>query len=464
MVAGQTDGYGRPMASVPDLSTSAAPDASHIWLPVTNMSVFADDPLVIRSGAGMTLTTVDGRELLDGISAAMVTSLGYSNEHVQQAVTRQLQALPFHPVLHGTSEPAIALADRLSELLPGDLDRAFLLSGGSEATETAMKMARQYQLLSGNPLKTKVIARYRSYHGATRAALAASGLREKGMFEPLPSGFLHARAPDCYRCGAEHTGSACCAGDCVEEIARTIDQEGRDSVAAVIVDPIMAAAGILVPPVSYYQRLREICGDDIVLIFDEVLTGFGRTGHWFAADYYGVVPDIVALGKGMSGGYMPLAAAVARKHIGDAFLDGAVFQHIHTFGGHPAAAACGLAVIEEFERLNLVEHVHEMGARLEEKLWSMAARQPAIGDVRGVGFLWGVELLADTERRERMKIAPGPRVVEHALREEGLLVRASRDVVQLAPALIAGEAELDEIVARLERSIAAVVAEGAARP
>jgi hypothetical protein len=421
------------------------------------MKAFSEQPLVIRSADGLTLKSDDGREFLDGVSAAMVTSLGYSNAHVREAVSAQLAVLPFGPVLHGTTVPALALADRLANLLPGELDRVFLLSGGSEATETALKLARQYHVLMGSPLKTKVIARYRSYHGATRAAMAASGLRDKGMFEPLPAGFLHVSPPDCYRCGTDHSGSDCCAETSLRQLAAVIEQEGRETVSAVIVDPIMAAAGVLVPPPLYYKRLRELCGDDVLLIFDEVLTGFGRTGYWFAADYYEVVPDIICLGKGISGGFMPLAATVATRRVAEPFLDGAVFQHIHTFGGHPAAAAAGLAVLDEFERLDLIAHVHALGAALGEKLTAMAERHACIGDVRGLGFLWGIELVADRERRIRLDVPPGPRIVAHALNNEQLLVRASRDVVQLAPALIAREDQLDDIVERLERSITAVV-------
>ncbi len=430
---------------------------SHIWLPVTDMKAFAEQPLVIKSADGLTLKSDDGREFLDGVSAAMVTSLGYSNARVREAVSEQLAVLPFGPVLHGTTVPAVALADRLADLLPGELDRVFLLSGGSEATETALKLARQYHVLNGRPLKTKVIARYRAYHGATRAAMAASGLRDKGMFEPLPAGFLHVSPPDCYRCGADHSGPDCCAEASLRQLAAMIDQEGRETVSAVIVDPIMAAAGVLVPPRSYYKGLRELCGDDVLLIFDEVLTGFGRTGYWFAADYYDVVPDIICLGKGISGGFMPLAATVATRRVAAPFLEGAVFQHIHTFGGHPAAAAAGLAALDEFERLDVIARVHELGTALGDKLNAMAERHACIGDVRGLGFLWGIELVGDREQRTRLDVPPGPGIVAHALNHEHLLVRASRDVVQLAPALIAEAEQLDDIVERLERSITAVV-------
>jgi adenosylmethionine-8-amino-7-oxononanoate aminotransferase len=425
-----------------------------IWLPVTQMAEFRRNPLIVQGGEGIYLRSSDGRMLLDGVSAAMVTSLGYSNERVRGAMVEQLGRLPFGPVLHGTSEPALELAARLTSILPGDLGRAFLVSGGSEATETALKMARQYHGLGGQPGKTKVIGRHGAYHGATKGALSVSGLRDRSLFTPLVPDVVRVTAPDSYR-------SSSAAEESVRAIERTIALEGRDTVAAVIVDPVMAAAGIVVPPRDHYRALREVCGEDILLIFDEVLTGFGRTGHWFAADHYGVVPDIVCLGKGMSAGYAPLSAAVARPEIAERFDDsGATFQHIHTFGGHPVAAAAGLAVIDELQERGLVEHAQSMGARLMDGLSALADRCPAIGDVRGLGLLAGIELVSDRELRTRFATPMAPRVVEHALEHEDLLIRCSRDVVQLAPPLISTPAEIDEILSRLERALQATLGAG----
>jgi adenosylmethionine-8-amino-7-oxononanoate aminotransferase len=441
---------------------TAEPDLSHVWLHAMQMADFEREPLIVTGGEGIRLTTREGRVLTDAVSAAMVTSLGYSNAHVVEAMRDQLDRLAFSPILHGTNEPAVALSSRLCELLPGDLDRVFLVSGGSEATETAMKMARQYHQLTGNPRKVKIVSRYLAYHGATSGALAASGLKDKAGADPMGGRVVRVLPPDSYRCPFGQMGPDECAQASLEAIARTIEYEGRDTVAAVIVDPVMAGAGILVPPRNYYARLREICGDDVLLIFDEVLTGFGRTGEWFAADWYGVVPDIICLGKGISAGYSPLAATVARRHVADAFMRrGGHFQHIHTFGGNPLSARVGLAVIDEFERLELVAHARERGVQLLDGLAAMAERVPYIGDVRGLGMLAGVELVADRDSKRPFKRPPAPLAMRAALRDEDLLVRCSRDVVQLAPPLITTEAELEDILVRTERAIVAACREAA---
>lgn len=428
-----------------------------IWLPATNMRRFREQPLIADRGEGIYLHTEDGRTLLDAISAAMVTGLGYSSAPVQAAITAQVNRLPFWPVLHGTTDVALNLVAKLNDVLPGDLGHVFLLSGGSEATETALKLARQYQQLIGQPRRTKVIARYGAYHGATRGALSASGLRDRAMFTPLVPEMIHVFPPNAYRCPMGCANGSCDLS-CLDLVDSVISAEGRDTIAAVIVDPVMAAAGMIVPPREYYRTLQELCGDDILLVFDEVLTGFGRTGHWFAADYYGVVPDIICLGKGISAGYAPLAATVARPHIAAAFdRSDSVFQHIHTFGGSPPAAAAGLTAITQIEDLGLVEQARVRGLRLAEGLRNLQERIPQIGDVRGLGLLAGIELVRDREQKIPFGEPLAPKIVDYALNHEDMLLRCSRDVVQLAPPLIATESEIDEMLARLERSIRGVI-------
>ncbi len=263
----------------------------HIWLDFQQMAEFEKHPVIVVEGDGIRVRTADGRELIDGIAGAVVNGLGYRNERVQRAMKEQIDRLLWWPVLHSTTEPALRLAAKLAQLLPGDLDRAFLLSGGSEATECAMKMARQYHLQTGHPEKYKVIGRHWGYHGSTKGALSASGVADKKKFLPFLEGYIHALLPYCYRCPFGETDPDTCARQCVEQIEWMIRMEGRETVSAVIVDPVMGAAGVLVPPRDYYQRLREICDrNDVLLIFDEVMTGFGRLGEWFACQYYDVVP------------------------------------------------------------------------------------------------------------------------------------------------------------------------------
>lgn len=437
----------------------------HIWLDFQQMAEFEKNPLIVKSGEGIRVRTVDGRELIDAISGAVVTGLGYRNAHVEQVMKEQVDKLLFWPILHGTTEPALRLAARLAELLPGDLNRAFLLSGGSEATECALKMSRQYHIQTGNPRKYKVISRYWAYHGSTKGALSASGVADKRKFDPFLEGYVHALPPYCYKCPFGQPGPDRCHLECADQIERMIQMEGRDTVAAVIVDPVMAAAGVLVPPKGYYRRLREICDENqVLLIFDEVLTGFGRLGEWFASDYYEVLPDIICLGKGISSGFMPLAATVARDHVAAAFMgrrdDDVHFLHGNTFGGHPLACATGLAVIDELERLDLISNSRRMGERFRAVLGGLADEFECIGDVRGAGMLWGVELVQDrlTKRHFPKDQALAPRVLTHALRDEGLILRGSQHVIQLAPPLIATEADIDQIAESLRRSMRSALA------
>jgi adenosylmethionine-8-amino-7-oxononanoate aminotransferase len=438
-------------------------DVRYVWLDFTQMEGFRQDPLIILEGEGIRCRSIDGKEYIDAIAGASVTSIGYGNHRVREAIKRQADELLFWPILHSTTVPAVQLARLLADLLPADLNNAFLLSGGSEATECAMKMARQYHVNTGNPLRNKIVARYWSYHGSTKGALSASGVADKQVFEPFLAGFIHVLPPYCYRCPFGQIPQTCDI-ECACAIDWTLRLEGRRTVAAVIVDPVMAAAGVIVPPKAYYQIIREACDrSGTLLIFDEVLTGFGRTGHLFAANMYDVLPDIVCLGKGISGGYAPLAATVARDNVAQGFLGpkeaGLTFLHGNTFGGHPLACATGLAAIGELLERDLVGNARRMGAYMRDRLLEMQAQHPIIGDVRGAGLIVGLELVRNRETRSLFgkAQAPGPMVCQSAF-ERGLIIRGSLHVVQLTPPLIITKAEVDEILEILEDCISSVEA------
>lgn len=437
----------------------------HVWLDFQQMAEFEQDPLVIIGGKGMRVWSDDGTVLIDAIGGAIVQSLGYGDEAVRAAMHASIDRQDFWPVLHATTPAALRLARRLAELLPGDLDTAFFLTGGSEATETAMKMCRQYFRNNGAATRFKVVSRYWSYHGATMGALAASGVADRRKFEPLPGGYPHVMPPYCYRCPWGKRPESCDV-ECATAVEETIRYEGRETVAAVIADPVMAGAGVLVPPKAYYRRLREICDDSgAQLIFDEVLTGFGRLGALFAAEHYETVPDLVCLGKGITSGYAPLAAVVVRDHISDAFRGdhSRTFLHGHTYGGHPLGCDTALAVIEQVLERNLVAQARENGAWFGSRLGGLAERHPEIGDVRGLGMLWGIEFVADRTTRE-----PFPTEASFALevrrqaRERGLLSRGSPHVLILAPTLGATRQELEEILDIVDQSIGAARAARAA--
>lgn len=432
----------------------------NIWLDFQQMAAFEKNPFIVTGGRGVFAETSDGRRLFDGISGAAVCSLGYHDRAVAEAMKKQLDSYLFSPPLHGTNEPALRLAAKLAEVLPEGLNRAFLLSGGSEATEAAMKMARQYHRQSGDPRKYKVISRNWSYHGSTMGALSASGVPDKRMFGPYLSGYLHGPAPYPYR---DRVG-----GETVEdyelrmvnEIESLIRYEGPETVSAVIVDPVLAAAGILVPTAAYYHRLREICDEyDVLLIFDEVLTGFGRLGEWFAADYYGVVPDIICLAKGMSSGYIPLAATVASDRVAEAFLgapeDGVQFVHGNTYGGNPLAAAAGCAIIGQIQERNLIGNASDVGGYLGERLAEEGEQSEFVGDVRGAGLLWGLEFVKDKTTKEQFERedALAPLVTKLAMEEESLIVRSNLHILQVSPPLITTKDEVDDLVGRLFSAI-----------
>ena len=436
-----------------------------LFLDFMQMQEFAKDPLIFTEARGSRLITSDGREFIDGLSGVFVTSLGQGNQAVITAMTEQLKRLSFAPPLHGTTPPALELTQLLLKLAPEGVTAVKLLSGGSEATEAAMKLARQYHKQSGNPRKYKIISRYGAYHGATMGALSAGGGRErKAVFEPLGVGFIHVHPPYCYRCPFDQSYPGC-GRTCVELIERTIEAEDPATVAAVIVEPIsISAAGFMVPPPDYLKRLREICDrHDIVLIYDEIITGFGRLGTMFASEYFGAAPDITCCGKGMSGGYAPLAAILIRDKVARSFYgdeeEFVQFHHGHTFGGNPVACAAGVAVLNEYLERDVVGNARRQGERLRHRLIELSERFPIIGDVRGAGLLQGIELVKDKATAERFPAAAKPgKAIEREARERGLLLRCGNDFAAFAPPLTITADEIDQMASLLGESIAAASA------
>lgn len=418
---------------------------------------------------GVYLWDVDGKRYLDGSSAAMVCNIGYSNPRVLAAMRRQMEISTFGYRLHFETEPAEALAARVAGLAPDGLERVFFVSGGSEAVETAIKLARQYALAQGQAQRFKVISRHPSYHGATLGALALTGYAPMtAPFDPMMRRMPKIPAPRAYLDGLDaadpETGRhyADMLEDCLLE-------EGPETVLAFIVEPVGGAStGCLVPPAGYMTRIREICDRyGILLIHDEVLSGGGRTGTFFAADTWGVAPDIVALSKGFGAGYMPLGAVVAHDRVVDAVMGAGGFVHGFTYAGNPLACAAGLAVIDEIEDQGLMANALDVGTQLGQRLRALMNRYPMIGDVRGIGMLQAFELVAD-----RTTMAPLPtgmnaydRLVEAAY-AEGLILYSRRtrggysgDHFILAPPMIATSAHVDEIIDKLTRALDRFAAE-----
>jgi adenosylmethionine-8-amino-7-oxononanoate aminotransferase len=429
-----------------------------LFLDFMQMEEFAKHPWVIEKADGIRITDSEGRTHIDGLSGVFVTSVGHNNRAVIDAITEQLNRLAFAPPLHSTTQPALELTELLLRIGPQGVTALKFLSGGSEATEAAMKLARQYHQQTGHPRKYKIIGRYGGYHGGTMGALSAGGGRErKSIFEPLGVGFLHVHPPFCYHCPFDQTYPSC-GRTCVSLIEKTIEAEDPETVAAVIVEPIsISSAGFMVPPPDYLKRLREICDRHaVVLIYDEIITGFGRLGTMFGSEYFGAAPDITCCGKGMSGGYAPLAAILIRDRIASAFYgaeeDNVQFHHGHTYAGNPVACAAGVAVITQMLERDLVGNAKRQGAHLRGRLEQLATRFPIIGDVRGAGLLQGVEF-----RRDRFPGAQRPgKLVEAEARARGLLIRCGADFAAFAPPLTVTEADIDEMTGILGESIAAV--------
>ena len=435
----------------------------HSVLDFRQMSSFIQNPLIFERADGVHYWDIHGKHYYDGISGIFVVTIGHNNRRVIEAMRSQMDRICFAAPLHGTNVPAVELCALLARLAPGDLNVVKLLSGGSEATETAMKLARQYWKQAGIPSKYKFISRYQGYHGATLGAMAASGAAKRRIpFEPLPSGYIHVPTVHCYRCPFDQEYPAC-RTLCARHIERVIALEGPETVAGLIVEPIGNTGGILVPTPDYLPILRRICDQyDVLLIFDEMITGMGRTGRLFAAETFGVNPDVLCLGKGLSSGYAPLAATIWTDRIHEAFLGpdeaGIEFGHGHTYAGSPVAAAAGIASVSEIIERDLPGRAISMGDALHERLEEMGQRLGVFGEVRGKGLLWGVELARDPATKEPFPPEQrlGKRIGQEA-QDRGLIIRHDPDWFALAPPLTVSEDELHAMCAILEDSIRAAL-------
>ncbi len=439
-------------------------DLRRIMLDLRQMKSFVADPLIMQRADGVWYEDVDGKRYMDGLSGVFVVAVGHNNRRVIEAMHAQLDQIAFAPPLHATSTPAIQLANKIAEITPGDLNTIKLMNSGSEATEAAMKMARQYHRQTGHPQKYKILSRYLGYHGATFGALSATGtVRRKWMFEPVMQGFVHVWPPTCYRCPFNMTYPGC-GVRCATIVEDTIQFEGPETVAAFIVEPIGNTGGIVTPPAEYLPILRDICDRyNVLLIFDEIITGFGRTGQMFAAQTFNTLPDILCMGKGISSGYAPLAAIAIRDHVAAAFWgedeDEVEFADGHTYGGNPLAAAAGLASIAEIEDRNLTRRARELGGQLLHRLEAVQ-ELGVVGEIRGRGLLIGVEFVKDTATKEKFPADRkfGLLVGKRAL-EKGLILRFDPDWIAFAPPLIMSDAEMDQMMDIFTESAREVLAE-----
>ncbi len=400
------------------------------------------NPKVIVGAEGSYFEDIEGKRYLDFSSQLVCSNLGHDNQMVREALSGQGEKLLY--ISPGfTTKPAAKLAEKLAEVAPGDLCKSYFSLGGAEANEAAVKVARFY---TGAP---KLVARFRSYHGATSGAISLTG-DPRRLYAPVPPGVVHAPDCYCYRCpfGLEHPG---CGVRCAEYIGEMIEMEGAGNVAAVFVEPIVGSNGILVPPNEYMPKLRRICDEtETLLVADEVMTGFGRTGEWFCVNHWGVVPDIMTLAKGLTSAYIPLSATIVRKPIADFFEGDNLFCHGQTYANHPLGCAAGLAAIQEYERLGLVNRARKMGEVLGKRLMELKDDHPSVGDVRGKGLFWGIEPVRNREtkepfatRRQRFEPTVLGRMAGEAL-GRGVYIMTVLNTMIVAPPLVVTEEEIDE--------------------
>jgi len=437
-------------------------DQAHLMHPLHHPSAYKTTRVWV-SGNGALIKDSTGREYIDGLSGLWNVNIGHGRKELGDAARDQMATLAFHSsYAGGTNEKAIALAERLAGLVYPSINTFFFTSGGAEATETSIKTSRFYWKALDQPGKFKVISRHRAYHGLTLAAMSATGLPAFWpMFEPRTPGFLHIDAPDPYRfvnTDPDVTLGVAAANKLEEAVLR----EGADTVAAFIAEPVQGAGGVIVPPDDYFKRIREICTKyDVLLIADEVITGFGRTGKWFGLERYGIEPDIMQFAKGITSGYIPLGGIGVSDKVREVINGvpaGKRWMHAYTYSGHPTCCAVALANIDIIEKERLVERGAAAGARLLEKLRGLESMD-GVGNVRGLGLMAAVEVVADKPTKQLFPPAAAmTQKLTDALLDRGLYTRVALDCICLAPPLITSDAIIDRIVDTIREAIPAVLA------
>lgn len=449
------------VTTAPPLDPSQAKDDAlkHNIFPLIHAADVRDfGPNIYVKGEGVRITDVNGNTYLDMMSShTRANSLGYGNEEIARAIYDQLCTLHYIGTVGNLAGPAITLAKRIASLAPGDLSRVMFVSGGSEAVETALKMARQYHIAAGRkPRAHKVISRWNAYHGATMGALAATDwLGTRHVSEPGVPGFSLIPGPMNYR-NPFNMGDEEYVDFCATYLENQILHEGPELVSAFIAEPVMQAHGVQVTPPSYFQRVREICTKyDVLWINDEVITGFGRTGNWFAIERMGVVPDIMTMAKAMTAGYMPMGAVITRPEIADELP---IFRHVHTFSGHAGAAAAANTVITIKERDGLIAKSREDGAYVLDALKQALEPLPIVGQVRGAGMWLAVDFTSDKATKAPFTDDTVQAVVRR-MYKYGVVSSAIGTSFEIAPPLITPRSDLDVLVTVAEKAIREIMAE-----
>lgn len=433
-------------------------DEKYVWHAMRKFN--PDATMITEKADGVWITDIDGKKYIDGQAGLWCVNAGYGRKELAEIAYKQLMEMPYYPLSH-SHIPAIELSEKLNEWLGGDYV-IFYSNSGSEANETAFKIARQYYQQIGEPNRYKIISRYRAYHGSTIATMAAGGQNQRSYkYEPLATGFLHVSPPDCYRSPFPDDGTCC--EEAAAEFDRLINWEIPETVAAVIMEPIITGGGILVPHDNYMKKVQEICQKHgVLLISDEVINGFGRTGKPFGFMNYDVQPDIITMAKGITSGYLPLSATAVKREIYEAFKSEETyghFRHVNTFGGNPAACALAIRNLEIMEEEKLIDNSRNLGDWLLEELKQLLAH-PNVGDVRGKGLLAGIEFVKDKESKEPLEEGKVAQIVADC-KENGVIVGKTSDtvngynnIITLSPPLSISKDELQMVVETIKNAVA----------
>ncbi len=436
----------------------------HLFVGMNNAAQLAEEggPGIPVASKGIKFTDIDGREYIDAIAGMYFRNTGFGREEIARAVYEQLRDVNMH--VYASAAPAtIRLAAKLAQITPGSLSRTFFVQGGSEANETSLKMAQAYHVRTGQKGRYKVISRRGSYHGGTIGTQWLGGHPgfPRTDYQPVPAhAASHIGQPNPYRCEYGGRTPEECAERCAQALEDAILFEGPDSVSAFLAEPVSQPLGGVVAGPGYWRRVREICNKyGVLLIFDEVITGFGRLGKWFGADFVGVTPDIMSFAKGITSGYFPYGGSIATKEVADVFSGGPdkTFKHMFTYTGHPAGAAAGLKNIEIMEREGLVENARVRGLQLKNRMAEMKEKHPVVGDARGAGLIQGLEIVKDRKTKEHFdpKVGVNSRLTA-SLKKRGIWLRVPAFIVPMAPPLTITADELEHLADALDESLTEV--------
>ncbi|MGE0121051.1 MAG: aspartate aminotransferase family protein [Dongiaceae bacterium] len=442
-------------------NSTAARDIAYHLHPYTNaVKQEAEGPLVIARGKGIHVYDEDGKEYIEGLAGLWCTSLGFGEERLVEAAARQMRRLPYyHSFAQKAPDIAVDLAERLIKLAPVPMSHAFFCNSGSEANDTVVKMVWYYNNALGRPRKKKIISRMKAYHGVTVAATSLMGLPVNQMDFDLPlPGFLHADCPHHYRFGQADESEEDFAARCAANLENMILEQGPDTVAAFIAEPVQGAGGVIVAPKTYFEKIQAVLRKhDILFIADEVICGFGRTGNMFGSETFKLQPDIMTMAKALSSAYLPISAVLINEKIYRALRDNSgrigTFGHGYTYSGHPVSAAVAIETLKIYEERDILSQVRRVAPALQDGLRQFADH-PLVGEVRGIGLIGGIELVRNRTTKESFD--PQLRVGAYAVKcaqEHGLLTRALGDTVAFCPPLIINEAQIADMLSRFGRAL-----------